>query len=251
MSFPLVDIDTADGRFQAYAAEPLQPAGAAVLVLPEIYNINGWIRQVAERYAGQGFHVLVPDLYWRQEPGQHLEYTPEHQQRGRELAGALDRELAVRDIAALAAGWRQRLPAGTPVIAVGYCLGGELAFLAAAAGAVDGASGWYATNMARHLAQGERIRVPVQLHFGELDWRTPPELIQSVRAAVAGRPEVELTVHAGADHGFGRFGHPPFHAGAAAAAQVRTLALIDALRAAASEASPGRSAAPTLEESHA
>lgn len=219
----------AGNNVAAYSASPIDPRGAAILVLPEIYNLNGWVRDVAQRYAGQGFEVLVPDLFWRQVAQQDLPYTPEGQQAGRQLAGALDRAVAVQDLARLVQAWRKELPAGTPVLTVGYCLGGELAYLLAAAGAVDAASAYYPTRMENHLEHGAGITVPTQLHFGELDYRTPAELINAVRDATASSGQVENIVHTGADHGFGRFGHPPFHAVAAARAQRETLALIDGL----------------------
>ncbi|MBD1589836.1 dienelactone hydrolase family protein [Pseudomonas typographi] len=223
------EIEIPSGKLTAYTASPIVSRGVAVLVLPEIYNLNGWIRKVAERYAGLGFEVLVPDLYWRQTPDPQLDYNPADQQTGRQLASVLDREVATNDLAEIVRAWRAELPEGTPVIAVGYCLGGELAFLLAASGTVDGASGYYPTRMENHLQHGTAVKAPTQLHFGELDYRTPGELIDLVRQATVESQKVEIIVHAGADHGFGRFGHPPYHAAAAALAQTRTLALADAL----------------------
>ncbi len=227
MNTSLVNINTNDGSFVAYVAEPIVSNGAALLLLPEIYNINGWIRQVAERYAGIGFHVRVPDLFWRQQANVQLEYNKEDQQAGRLLSGVLNRTTAIADLKFLVDQWHLDLPAGTPIIAVGFCLGGELAYLCAASGFINGASAYYPTHLANNLELGAQINVPTQIHFGELDYRTPEELIQSVRQAVSTQSHVEVYTHKNADHGFNRFGHPPFHAGAAADAQRETLRLID------------------------
>ena len=47
----------------------------ALIVLPEVYNINPHIRSAADGYADDGFVVIAPDIYWRQESGSYLPYT--------------------------------------------------------------------------------------------------------------------------------------------------------------------------------
>lgn len=227
-----VTIAAPDGEFRAYQALPRQRGGRplpAVLLLPEIYNINGWIRLVAERYADQGHEVLVPDLFWRQAPeGVDLEYTPQDQQRGRVLSADLDRPQAVADLAA-AASWLRLERDARAVASVGFCLGGELAYLGAADGSLDAAVAYYPTRMENHLQHGPDIDVPLLVHIGELDHRTPPGLVQALASALAGKPRARVDVYDGADHGFGRFGHPPFHAVSAHLAEQRTWNLLSQL----------------------
>lgn len=227
-----VSIDTPDGAFAAWYAPPAQPlasgAQVGILMLPETYNLNGWVRQAAQQYADRGYHVLVPDIFWRQEPGLNLAYTPQDQERGRAFNRGMDRRLATLDNGHAAAWLRRRLPAGAAVGSIGFCLGGELAWLAAGAGHVDGAAVYYPTNMRNHLALGATLAVPVLVHYGELDaLHTPPEVIEAVRAATGHNPLVERHTYLGAGHGFNRFGHPPHHAPSAALAGQRTLALLE------------------------
>ena len=73
------------GDFEAWLAVPPSGQGPGLILPGEIYNANHWVRSVADRYAAEGYAVIAPDLYWRQEPGQYLSYTPEGQQRGRTL----------------------------------------------------------------------------------------------------------------------------------------------------------------------
>jgi len=228
MSARFVEIPVADGAFRALrAGDPADAARPAVLLLPEIYNINGWIRDVAGRYAARGYCVLVPDLFWRQTPGIDLEYTPEDQQRGRVLSAGLDRAGSVDDLRA-AAEWL-RGQGARHVAAVGFCLGGELACLAAAAGALDAAVAYYPTRMENHLAAVAHIAVPLLIHIGAHDHRTPPALVADLRAALAGRPLARIDVYPDADHGFGRHGHPPHHPASAVLAEQQTLRVLDAL----------------------
>lgn len=225
MTFSLIKISQPDGSFDALFAEPEHRTGPALIILPEIYNLNSWIREVAARYVARGFPVLVPDLFWRHELGVDLEYTPEGQLRGRALSAALDRHIAADDIGKAADWLRNRYAGEAAVVAVGFCLGGELAFVAAALGYLDGASAYYPTRMEEHLYLGHRVGIPSQFHIGEKDHRTPPSLVASLQGVLPPIPGIEVHVYPGADHGFGRFGYPPFHAGAAALAEQRTIAL--------------------------
>lgn len=70
-----------------------------LVVLAEIYNANHWVRAVADGYPEQGFLCLAPDLYWRQEPGRYLDYTPEGQQESRALGQAMDLDAFTGDMA--------------------------------------------------------------------------------------------------------------------------------------------------------
>ena len=228
-----VTLETPAGAFTAYLAKPadVQPtARAAVLLLPEIYNLNAWIREVADRYAERGYIALVPDLFWRHEAGVDLPYTPEGQQRGRALGAALDRSSSVEDTLA-AANWLREHAQSPTVAAIGFCLGGELALLAGAAVGTEGRRGldaavaYYPTRMETHLDAVERLAIPSLIHLGEKDWRTPPELVRSLEQRLPAGLDHELHVYADADHGFGRFGHPPFHAPSAALAESRTQGL--------------------------
>ena len=83
MSGEMVQIDSKDGgQFEAYLASPASGAGPGLVILPEIYNSNHWVRAVADGYAEDGYVCIAPDIYWREAPGTYLDYTPEGQQQG-------------------------------------------------------------------------------------------------------------------------------------------------------------------------
>lgn len=215
-------------KWQVYLAEPEDWNGATIIVLGEVFNVNHWVRAVADRYAALGYEVVAPDLYWRDDPEVYLPYTDEGRVRGRALHAALDIDRSIADIDKLADWVRSRHGAGHKIGVLGFCLGGRLIFLAAARAKIDAAVGYYPVVLERHLEEGRRIKTPTMLLFGELDHRTPPELIESVREAVAGR-DVQIQVYPNADHGFGRFGEAPFHEESAALAGARTLRFFDHL----------------------
>ena len=212
------------GDFEAWLAVPATTGrGPGLVVLAEIYNANPWVRSVVDRYAAEGYVVIAPDLYWRQAPGAYLPYTPEGQQRGRELAAAMDLTKFVDDLRACADWLRQRSDCTGRIGTVGFCLGGKLVWLGMSQHVVDAGVAYYAVQLAEHLAAAKAIDAPLMMHFGSLDHRVPPDLYERIRASLAGKPHAHTYWYEGADHGFNRDGYPPYHPEAAALARGRTL----------------------------
>src|SRR5213594_692979 len=113
-----------DDEFDAYLALPAGGYGPGIVVLQEIFGVNEYMRQVADWYAAHGFVALVPDLFWRQEPGIQLTDKSEAEwQKAFSLYQGLDEAKAVEDSAA-AVEFLRKLPAGNGRVgAVGFCLG--------------------------------------------------------------------------------------------------------------------------------
>ncbi|MEK9661105.1 MAG: dienelactone hydrolase family protein [Alphaproteobacteria bacterium] len=199
-----------------------------LVVLAEIYNANHWVRAVADGYAEQGFVCLAPDLYWRQEPGRYLEYTPEDQKIGRALGAAMDLDAFTDDMADYVAALAGRADCTGRVGTVGFCLGGKLVYLAVAHDLVDAGVGYYAVGLDRHLDEAATVTRPLLLHFADLDEHVPQDTVAAVKRALAGKANVAIHDYAGTDHGFNRFGYPPFHPEAAVVALDRSLAFLRA-----------------------
>ena len=64
------------GSFKGYLALPPEGKGPGIVLGQEIFGVNANMREVAQMYAEEGYVVLVPDLFWRLEPGIDLGYTP-------------------------------------------------------------------------------------------------------------------------------------------------------------------------------
>lgn len=210
------------GSFEGWLSTPASGRGPGLVLLAEIYNANHWVRGVCERYAAQGYVVMAPDLYWRQAPGQYLDYTPEDQQRGRALAAEMDLGLFVEDLKASADWLRARPECTGRVGTVGYCLGGKLVWIGLANKAVDAGVAYYAVQLADFLDDAKRIDAPIMMHFGSLDHRVPPDLYAKIQESLAGKPDASTFWYEGADHGFDRNGYPPHHPEASGLAGQRT-----------------------------
>ncbi|MGO9906505.1 MAG: dienelactone hydrolase family protein [Solirubrobacteraceae bacterium] len=205
-------VPTPDGEFDGHVVLPDSGSGPGMIVLQEIFGVGGYIKEATDRLAGLGYVAMAPDLYWRIAPGIALDHDEAGMGRAFETAGQLDHELAVRDsIDALRA--LRELPevTGGQAGALGFCLGGTLAFGVAINGDPDVAVCYYGSGIAGMLDQADRISCPVLLQFGGSDQYIPREQSEAVCAFAASRPDMECHIHQDAGHAFDNHEAPMFH----------------------------------------
>ena len=216
-------INTPEGGFDAYVAKPdTGISWPAVVVIQEIFGVNHVMRETCDRLARAGYLAVCPDLFWRLTP--NVELTDKTQAEWDEalaLMGRFDIDNGVRDIQWTIDQVRASFECSGKVGAVGYCLGGHLAFLAACRTTADCAVGYYGVNLQARL--GEEIRRPLMLHIAEEDSFTPPAARDQVVAALSDHPKVTLHVYPERDHAFARPGGKHHHPGDAGRANDRTL----------------------------
>lgn len=222
-----IDIAAADGSgsFSAYCATPAGGRGAGVVVLQEIFGVNGFLREVCDHYAGLGYIAVCPDLFWRIEPGVELtDRTQAEWDRAFELMNAFLPmfEQGVADIQATVSAVRELDGCTGKVGAAGYCLGGSLAFAAACHTDVDAAAGYYPVQIEDSLDMAAGIGRPLVLHLAGSDSYCPPEAQRKIADALAPNPHVTVHTYPGAEHAFARTGGEHHDAEAAAAANART-----------------------------
>lgn len=210
----------ANGRTTGgYLATPASGSGPGVVVIQEWWGLVPHVKEVADRFAGEGFVALAPDLYHGRsttspdEAGK-LMMALEIDRAERDLRGAIDYLLARDDVA------------GTRVGTVGFCMGGQLSLFAACANASVGACvDFYGIhpNVAPALAG---LEAPVLGFFAERDGFVTPEAARKLEADLrAAGKEVEVTIFDGADHAFFNDSRPDvYHAGYAAECWTRMVA---------------------------
>jgi carboxymethylenebutenolidase len=218
-------IDIAPG-FAGYLALPPAGQGPGLVLFQEIFGVNEHIRGVAEQYALDGFVVLAPDIFWRGAPKVELGYEGADRARGIELMMALTPETLGADIAASVAALRG-LPetAGAKVGAFGYCLGGRLAYVAAATTGIDAAVAFYGGGIHGQLDRVPAITCPMQFHYAGHDDNIPPEAVEKVRQAFEGKA-ADVFVYPGSHHGFNCWARATYDAPSAALAHGRTLSFL-------------------------
>ena len=203
-------------KLGAYRADPSGAAKGGVVVIQEIFGVNHHIRAVCDRIAAQGYAAIAPALFDRQSPNFESGYSPDEIANARKFVANPDWGAMMRDTQAAIDEARKVGPAAI----VGFCMGGTIAFLAAAKlNGLSAAIGWYGGQIAKNA--DEKPKVPVQLHFGEKDAAIPMsdvELIKQKRSS-----DCEIYVYAGAEHGFNCEERGSYNEAAAMTARKRAL----------------------------
>ncbi|HEY0785166.1 MAG TPA: dienelactone hydrolase family protein [Acidobacteriaceae bacterium] len=214
-----VKISVTDGhQYDAYVAQPEGMPKAALVVLQEIFGVSRHIRRMTDSFAAQGYYAVAPALFDRYERGVDLGSSPADWEKALSFVRQINMSWAQADVEAAVNYARDEYK--TEVGVVGFCLGGSLAWLAAAHLPIGAAVGYYGGYIARFLDQ--RPQVPILLHFGNKDEHIPPEDVAAIEAAY---PEVPVYLY-DAGHAFDRQGGPTYDAAASALALDRTLAFL-------------------------
>ncbi len=221
----MTDIKLSNGQsMPAYVATPTMSPAPGLVLIQEIFGVNKTMRDLADGYARKGFYVVCPDLFWREQPGIELDAANEADcKRAFGLYEQLDERLAVEDCGAALAFARSQSCMTGAVGAVGYCLGGKLAYLLAARHDPDCVVGYYGVGIENALDEAPNIRCPVLLHVAGQDQFCPPDARSQLHKAFDGHAFVSLCAYADQDHAFARVGGEHYDAQAAELANLRTV----------------------------
>ena len=202
-----ISIDTGDGLMNAYLALPPGGHGPGIVLIQEIFGVNEVMRDLADGFAAQGYVVACPDLFWRIEPGIDIsDKTEAEWARAFDLFKTFHVEHGVRDLRATLTALRAHPACTGKVGAVGYCLGGKLAYLMAARTDVDCSVGYYGVGLQDMLGEASHIHKPLMLHIAGRDEFTPPAAQAQVHEALDKHPHVTIHDFPANNHAFARVG---------------------------------------------
>jgi carboxymethylenebutenolidase len=228
----MTTIKTEDGQFAAYVARPEKIDGRsqtpAVVVIQEIFGVNGVMRDTCDALASAGFLAVCPDLFWRIEQGIDItDQSEAEMKKAFELYNAFDVETGVKDIAATIDHVRGLAEVNGKVGAVGFCLGGLLAYLTAARTDADASVAYYGVGIEKHLVESDKQAHPLLMHIAEEDGFVPKEAQALILATLKNHPQIEIHTYPGRDHAFARKGGENFDEADAKLAGGRTLAFFN------------------------
>ena len=217
-----VTINGPDGAFTAYIASPAQANGRALVVIQEIFGVNKVMRDLADTYAAQGYFAVVPDLFWRIQPGIDItDQTPEEWQQAFDYFGKFNVDQGVVDIQATIDYVRQ---IHATIGAVGYCLGGLLAYLTATRTTINASVSYYGVGIQDRLAEATAETKPLLLHVASEDSFVNKDAQAAMKAGLSGHAQIEMYTYEGLDHAFARVGGEHYDATGAKLANERTMA---------------------------
>lgn len=213
-------ITVADGSFQGHVAIPDTGSGPGLLVLQEIFGVNEYIRSVCDRLAAMGYAAMAPDMFWRHEPGFTVE--PSQGEEGMQAAFAMmsgfDFATVPGDLGAALTHLRNLPECSGGAGLIGFCFGGTLAYLGAAALDPTCAVSYYGSGVAGNLDRADDIACPILFHFGGNDPFLPSEDAHAVAARFADVADADVVIQPGAGHAFDNHLNPAFSDPEAAAA---------------------------------
>jgi len=230
-------IKTADG-VEGYIARPKGQKAPALVVHFEIFGVNGHIQDVCNRIAQEGYVALAPDYYWRLEQ-RTAPYSD--MKAAFALAANLKDEEILSDVGScLRYLQKQDFVEADATGTLGFCMGGRLAFLTAAAYPKEIAAAvcFYGGGLAGEnrrggqtrdpLEEAPKVRCPVLLIYGEIDQFILPQHVDQFTSRLKQLGKAyQSYVYPGAGHGFFCNDRPSYNAAAAKDAWQKTLDFLE------------------------
>src|SRR5262249_29171611 len=175
-----VQVKLRDGEMGAYLAIPEKTPAGAIIAIMEIWGVNETMRHHANEFANAGYICLVPDLFWRQQPGVELsDKNPDDVKKAFDLYYDFDYDLAVRDMEDI------RMCCRTDI---------------------DCAVAYYGTYIEHHIREAINLHRPFVLHMALKDRWVQAEVNDLLERRLAPNPLVTIHKYPNADHAFARYG---------------------------------------------
>ena len=200
-------------EIEAYLARPMSPGPlGGVVVIHHMPGYDAPTKEIARRFAAEGYNALMPNLYHRDAPGA----SPDDAAAAARAKGGVPDERLVGDVAGAAAHLRALTSSNGKVGVIGYCSGGRQSFLAACSLPLDAAIDCYGAFVTGAPPEGMPLKVGPIKHltkelscpllglFGEQDANPSPERVAELEQILAANGK-EFTLHSYPDAGHGFF----------------------------------------------
>ena len=191
-----------------------------IIIITAIFGIDEDMIELSDAWASDGFIVSAPDIFWRVLPGPTADHAV-----GRDRMGKFDLEQGIKDIEDVIADLKLRPECNGKIGMLGFCFGGRYVHISAARLGIDAGAAFHGTAIGKNLEETNNITCPMSLHFGDNDPVVPMEEVNAIKAAYAGKPNVEILIYEGAGHSFSMPRNQGFDANVAKTSRDSVLAL--------------------------
>lgn len=214
------------GAFGAYIAIPdgaSETPAPAIILIQEIFGVNAEMREKCEDYAAKGYLAICPDLFWRIEPGiQLIDSIPEQLTRAFELFGTFDQPTGIEDLKTTL-GYTRNIPeCNGKISSIGYCLGGKLTYMLAAASDINASVSYYGVGIEDMLDDAANIAAPIMLHIAGEDEFVSKDAQEQIINGLANHPKATTHHYDGLNHAFARGNGMHYNETGATLANTRT-----------------------------
>ena len=192
----LVEFKANGGTDNGYLAIPKAGTGPGLIVIQEWWGLVDHIKDVCERFAGEGFVALAPDLY-------HGKTTKSPDEAGK-LMMALRIDEAEKDISGAIDYLKSNdAVTGKKVGVVGFCMGGALALYTATKNANVGACAVFYGGHPKVKPDLPNLQSPVLSISGDRDKGVTPEVVHNLEKQLKSLgKQINVVIYPNADHGF-------------------------------------------------
>lgn len=192
----LVEFQSNGGTDSGYLAIPEQGSGPGVIVIQEWWGLVDHIKDVCERFAGEGFVALAPDLY-------HGKTTKSPDEAGK-LMMSMRIDEAEKDISgAIEYLLNHEATTGDKAGVVGFCMGGALALYTATKNAKVGACVVFYGGHPKVKPDLPKLESPVLSISGDKDKSVTPDVVHKLEQQLKSLgKQVDVVIYPGADHAF-------------------------------------------------
>ena len=203
-----------------YRAQPRGKTNVPViLVISEIFGVHEYIKDVARRFAKQGYMAIAPDLFVRQGDATKAPSTAELMKN---IVARTPDAQVMSDLDTVVAWARQRGGDTTKLGITGFCWGGRITWLYAAHNLnVKAGVAWYGRLVGdqtqftpRHpIDVAQHLKVPVLGLYGAKDTGIAMDTVQRMQAALdKGNSRSTIHVYPESGHAFHADYRPSFNA---------------------------------------
>ena len=198
-----IKIPSPEGSFDCYLATPEAGTGPGLVLVSTIFGVDQDLRTMCDNLAAQGYVAMGPDFFWRGDKGP-MPRTEEGIRRAENRAKPRQPllESGTRDLEAVLGVLRRHPQCSGRTAVIGLCFGAPFAIIGPSRFGCDAGVSFHGSYLQNYLDEIARLTCPLSIHWGDLDYSAPPEVVEQVRKATANNPNAEIFIYPGIKHGY-------------------------------------------------